>query len=120
MNTLSWMIYLADLCGNLRLALAVMCFALTVTIVISLVNISDYHEESKERAAHARRIRMSFCVLPAVAIIAATIPSKETVYAVAASEMGEQILQTDTAGKARQALNAWLDKQIEGNRNERH
>lgn len=43
---------------------------------------------------------------------AVALPSRETVLAIAASEMGERALQTPTATKAFKALDAWLDKQI--------
>lgn len=40
------------------------------------------------------------------------MPSKDTVYAIAASEMGESVLKSETGSLATQALNAWLKKQI--------
>lgn len=46
---------------------------------------------------------------------AALLPGRDTVYAIAASEMGEQALKTPLAGKAEKALEAWLDHQIATN-----
>lgn len=40
------------------------------------------------------------------------IPSSKTIYAIAASEMGEEVLASPTADKAHKALDAWLDDQI--------
>lgn len=42
------------------------------------------------------------------------VPQKNTVYAIAASEVGEEVLKSETADKAMTALNAWLDRQIAG------
>lgn len=44
---------------------------------------------------------------------AVALPTRDTVLAIAASEMGERALQTPTAGKAFKALDSWLDKQID-------
>ena len=48
----------------------------------------------------------------ALVVVSLAVPSKDTVYAIAASEVGEEIVKSETAGKAVKALNAWLDKQI--------
>lgn len=40
------------------------------------------------------------------------VPSADTVYAIAASELGGQALKTPLAGKAEKALESWLDTQI--------
>lgn len=48
--------------------------------------------------------------------VACLIPSKTTMYAIAASEVGESIINNpsvqQTGGKAFKALDAWLDKQV--------
>jgi hypothetical protein len=48
-------------------------------------------------------------------VISCCLPSQTTMYAIAASQMGEQALKTPLAGKAGKALEAWLDKQINEN-----
>lgn len=40
------------------------------------------------------------------------VPSKDTFYLIAASEAGEQSLQTPEFGKVRQVINKWLDGQL--------
>lgn len=44
--------------------------------------------------------------------LASLCPSSDTVYAVAASQVGEQALKTPLAAKAGKAIDAWLDRQI--------
>jgi len=46
------------------------------------------------------------------AIVFCAFPASGTLYAIAASEMGERVIQSETGDKAIQALNAWLDRQI--------
>lgn len=48
----------------------------------------------------------------ACAVFMCVFPSSGTLYAIAASEMGEHVIESETAGKAINALNAWLDRQI--------
>lgn len=47
------------------------------------------------------------------AVATTVIPTRNTVYAIAASELGQRALETPTASKAVAALNAWLDRQIQ-------
>lgn len=46
------------------------------------------------------------------ALVIIPVPSKDTIYAIAASEMGERALASPTGDRAVKALNAWLDRQI--------
>lgn len=50
----------------------------------------------------------------AAAVLFCAFPASGTLYAIAASEMGERVIQSETGDKAIQALNAWLDRQIAG------
>ena len=52
----------------------------------------------------------------AMLLVAAMLPSKSTIYAIIASEYGDKMLHTQTAGKAEKALDAWLDKQSGDNK----
>lgn len=44
--------------------------------------------------------------------LAVVLPSRETIYAIAASQMDEQALKSDIGAKTFRALDAWLDRQI--------
>lgn len=52
--------------------------------------------------------------LGASALLFCAFPASGTIYAIAASEMGERVVNSETGDKAVKALNAWLDKQISG------
>lgn len=130
MNSLSWMIYLADVTGGLSKLTAFLAFACGASglgsFIGMLTTVGEPHIWSWERdkadtkiADHKRLHLMFKGVIPKAllgmacfAAVSAILPSQGTVYAIAASEMGEQVIQSKTAGKEMQALDAWLDRQI--------
>lgn len=131
MNSLSWMIYLADVADGVGTLLPFSAGVAFVATGIAVgIHFSTLAEEVKEshhsdqrhaaseawrKAAHLRSTMgmkwgtSLFAVFSALAIV---IPTSTTIYAIAASEMGEEVLNSKTAGKAMKALDAWLDRQI--------
>jgi hypothetical protein len=76
----------------------------------------DCLSRDAEVATHKFRswaIRFTPILAVVFALLGGLTPSRETIYAIAASELGEEALKSSAATKAQQALNAWLDKQIE-------
>jgi len=130
MNNLSWMIYLAELSGSVSGFLTFLAIASAVVAIASIAgwlstmgnpycwswDDKDMKIADHKRVHHQlRRIAPRAAVALLVFGLTSTfLPSKGTVYAIAASEMGEQLLDTPTAGKAVKALDAWLDRQIAG------
>lgn len=127
MNNLSWLIYAADVSVGLSVILGISGFFATFSGAITLIWATFsgepyiYRGEQREKriaqheatkATVKRRSPRLIAAGLSAWILVAVIPSKETVYAIAASEMGEEVLKSQTAGKAMQALNAWLDRQI--------
>ena len=108
MNSLSWMLYLADAGGSLAATF------LFVGVVMSLLAALWLYGRVVEDA-ETFPPKILYLGAVSVFLLAALIPSRDTVYAIAASEMGEEALKSKTATKAMQALDKWLDKQIEGN-----
>lgn len=128
MNSLSWLIYLADIVGSITLMLKIaLVLAVPIMVVALGVKVFDHGQgmiwtgetrEGKQASAEVRRGIASRILktgaraaIPAV-IALAVIPSSGTIYAIAASEMGETVLSSETGSKAVQALNSWLDRQI--------
>lgn len=111
MNSLSWLLYLADVASGLK-AVLIVVMVISLTIVFFWFFTT---EESQKNSKTAAKFMIGALV---AAVIAAFLPSRETVYAIAASEMGEELLKTPTAAKATKALDAWLDKQITENTNQ--
>lgn len=134
MNSLSWMIYLADVAGSLNGFLifiaAISGIGAAISLIVWLAMRGDgpslYNSDSEERKAKKQAgwdgtVTLSgklvhrlpvLCV--AASLAASLLPSSGTVYAIAASELGESALNTTTGNKAVLALNAWLDRQIAG------
>lgn len=111
MNSLSWMIYAADVVGNIQgLCVALLIFGGTGLLIVSGCLAADGEYEGRAAAMCNR----GWCAIAVVALLATITPSTTTIYAIAASEMGEKAINTQTGGKAVQALNAWLDRQIKG------
>lgn len=134
MNSLSWLIYAADVSQSIDV----------VTILGSvgagaLVGASLYTDTSERRAwdhqlNENRRYpslyakpegerpgttqplaglrRNALIAIAAMVSVNIVFPSAPTLYAIAASEVGEQVIKSPTATKAVKALDAWLDQQI--------
>lgn len=113
MNNLSWMIYLADVAGDINFVASMVIGAGTVSLVLGglFAFISAGFDEMPGWAKPAGMNIMIACAI--AAFIGTVVPDKSTIYAIAASEMGENIINTPTASKAVKALDAWLDSQIE-------
>jgi len=120
MNNLSWMIYLADVAGSVSTVTTILAVGAGMGGVVSVVAIAaktdfDNIGERNKRPCLATGWKAGkgfFPVAIAAALVSSILPGRDTVYAIAASEMGEQMLHTPTAGKAVKALDAWLDRQI--------
>lgn len=105
MNDFSWLIYAAGISENLSAvfilgAIAAMAWALFDAMLNDL-------ETNKFKVP-----RLAIPTAVSCALISSILPSSNTIYAIAASEMGEEVLQSATATKAMKALDAWLDRQI--------
>lgn len=126
MNQVSWLIYLADVVGNMGSFLkcvGVACVLAGIAFFICAIGFMtetsrwDYSDEKTAALKLFRAQRRTSVVCATFAFFfwfcSALTPSQNTVLAIAASQVGEQILQTKTATLAEQALNSWLQKQIE-------
>ena len=114
MNQLSWLLYLAglssDLSGFFGFVAAILVFAGFISMCVAM---SDHADHSTNVSA----VRWFWWVLfPAFfvcALLSVALPERDTVLAIAASEMGEKLLETPMAGRVGQALEAWVNKQLE-------
>lgn len=120
MNNLSWFLYGVDVLTNLSSFLTTITFTLMIVIVgmwiVSAFMAGDIRDEKKVDALFARvwkytKIAATFLVLSI--FLNGFIPEKNTLYAIAASQFGEKVSQTDVANDAIKALHAWIKKQID-------
>lgn len=126
MNRLSWLLILADIIGGFDRFLVFLCAAGlivgAVAVIVGGVCRSDEYSARHDDELYSARHELSdtifgyarLAVVTAVAagLLGVLTPSRNTIYAVAASEVGESALDSETGGKAVEALNAWLDRQL--------
>lgn len=117
MNQLSWLLYLADVAGSSGWAICgvFVISALVVAITLVAAPLSEGEAITEENRPKWLKILKTFAASAIISFVLMTlIPAKETVYAIAASEIGEQVATSPTGQKALRAIDAWLDRQIEG------
>lgn len=125
MNNVSWLIYLSNISGNIGgllifigiavFIIAGVYFGISIALYDDL-NKWDTSEETAgllKKSLHIRRFVPALLVLACTLwVLAALCPRQETVLAIAASEIGEKVLESPTGNLAIKALNAWLQRQI--------
>ncbi|NKE77824.1 hypothetical protein [Ochrobactrum sp. MC-1LL] len=116
MNTLSWLLYLADVAEKASTAFTLASIGLiifgTMGVVFCWLLVSD--RDMRKGAA---------CFLTAVWLIASLfattgavlIPSKDTIYLIAASEAGEVVVKSDEAKEIMTGLRDIIKDQISKN-----
>jgi len=123
MNQLSWLLYLGNVVANLG-----PLFTIVGIIIIGLAiflwvghrldqteYMDHWHGQDAERKPSIFLPVSTTIAFIVFFFLAALCPSQDTVYAIAASQVGEQALKTPTAIKAEKAIDSWLDKQIANN-----
>lgn len=120
MNTLSWLLYMAGVAGVATL-LAGLVLTIAIILIIWSVLISDspYEwmsdtQEEKEfkrtmpaRKISVRKYAIKFFVVAGLVLL--IIPSKSTVVMIAASELSEKAVETQTGQKALKSIEKFLD-----------
>ena len=109
MNNLSILLYLADVLDDVGTALTVMgVFGAAAGALLWLMALD------KDPSFDAvRPYRHTIFYALAAILVSCLFPSKDTMYAIAASEVGEEVLNSGVGTRATKALEAWLDKQID-------
>ena len=115
MNNLSFLLYLADVAGSINSFLvmtAIICF---FSILLGIL-IGFARKDTNETEDFWKNWKKAMFTLPSIffvsLLLGVLVPSKQTVYAIVVSEMGEEVLDSPTANKAIKGLDAWLDNQI--------
>jgi len=120
MNTLSWLLYMAGVAGVLSV-LAGLCVLLAIVAVFWSILVSDkpYEwswdtDETKEfkrdTPQRKRSIRKSAVKVFIIAgLVLMIVPSKSTVVMIAASELSEKAVETQTGQKALKSIEKFLE-----------
>jgi len=116
MNSLSWLLYLADVFGSVNSTAGILVFVSGFVALVSAfayLPLIDCDADDGAFSVNRKILKTAIVVFLSMLCVKAICPSENTVYAIAASEMGEKALATPTATKAMKALDHWLDKQID-------
>lgn len=107
MNTLSWFLYAADVVsgvGAIFMVIAICCLSSQVLWGAVL--------DGGAHTALQGALKRAFVVGLVCLFVSAATPSKQTLYAIAASELGEEAYKSALGQKAMKALESFIDKQI--------
>ena len=115
MNSLSWFLYFADVASSFAILLA--CVSLFGGLIL-IITSAIYAVENDKFWWQGWKVFAPICL--SAALIACAIPSRQTIYAIAASQVGERLVQNETvkgiANDATKALQIWIKKQVETER----
>lgn len=124
MSALSWGIYAAQVSGGVQAAMVAVgvvsaIFGVARGVVtaasINLRNTSrSFEDEAPALRPGAESARAPLVIAGCFFLASAFVPSSGTAYAILVSQVGEKALISETGGRALKAINAWMDKQIEG------
>jgi hypothetical protein len=113
MNTLSQILYAADVLSSVSLALGLIsCVLFIIMLIISGMSVFAWLEIDKVKA-FPYKLNYLWLVFILMATLSALIPTKNTMYAIAASEMGEDVFKSRVGQKSLAAVELWIDKQLE-------
>lgn len=129
MNSLSWLIYLADIAGGITRLVCAVGFVVGTWGLISYVGYfacradratddptGTYYKRNTEWMAIWSRYSKFVPIGFAMAVFGVLLPSPNAVYAIAASQMGERVLASQAVqpvlDDATRALQAWIKRQI--------
>lgn len=108
MNTLSWFLYAADVVGGMGAIFMVIAICCLV-IQILWIAVADGGGMPQEVTGVLKK---AFVLGVVCLFVAVATPSKQTLYAIAASELGEEAYKSALGQKAMKALESFIDKQI--------
>lgn len=118
MNSLSWFLYAADVIGNIGFVFALgavgSCIFCAACCAGQLISEGQMSEDCPNVWKYWWR-----CAIAAVVfgVLAGLFPSRNTMYAIAASQIGERVAMSDQVqgitNDATKALQGWIKKQIE-------
>lgn len=134
MNMISWFLYLADVLSSVRILFGTVGVAAIIAGVFGwiawTVASGSHAEYAKSRGEDDRYaaewagwvvtwdpLRGFLKLGCALVFVACILPTQPTMYAIAASQVGEQLVRNESvqgvAGDAAKALQQWIKRQIE-------
>lgn len=110
-----WIIYLADVVGGLQVMCGFLAGGCAFFFLINWIAQGPFYPEDWKKVISAAKIIGPIVTL--LAFIALLIPSKQTIYMMAAAKVGEEIVQApetkEIGSKVLKLINEKLDEQLE-------
>jgi hypothetical protein len=115
MNDLSWFLIFVDVYGNFRIFLeistAIVFFYCLVKCVFSFMVLQDHLREEEEKQMQKWLYsKPKFVVLAFVILSQVVMPSKQTIYLVAGSELGEEVLMSEEGKKIKSLVRDQINR----------
>lgn len=119
MNSLSWFLYFVDVLSRANILACIVLGAsaayLSITMAIAGISAGDFGRPIKATwFPWWKRAGVSLLVS---AVVFTVIPSSNTLYAIAASEVGEKVVKSEAvqgiASDATKALQQWIKRQLD-------
>lgn len=117
MNSLSWFLYGIDVIANLRTLACVVLAGTSVCWILLNVSVAITEGDTLKWPDFKKWWTRGVVAMVVCGIAVSALPSSNTMYAIAASQVGEKIAQSETvqgiASDATKALQQWIKRQIE-------
>ncbi len=108
MNTILWLMYLADLSTSISSVCIIVGIVLLVTYVVRWFNNEiEYGNTFSKSMPNKKLLIVVVCLIS----FAAILPSKMTIYSIAAVQAGNTFADTERGKKVLNALDKWLADQ---------
>lgn len=115
MNSVSWLLYVIDVVGGIKVLAAVNAGFFSLVLGIGGISIAASEGETWDWFSRNFRWLVGAPIFAWLIFIA--VPYQNTLYAIAASEVGERVIKNekvqDIASDATKALHQWIKRQIE-------
>lgn len=118
MNSLSWLLYFGDVVGSVNAVISILVLLTILSgiglLMFAIIETPWCEEQKKEHFKTVKGWASTWLkVVGVVYFVGVLFPSKQTVYMIAASELGEEVITSETGKKLVKKLNQELDKLIE-------
>lgn len=115
MYSISWLLYIIDVLGGVKVLALFVAGTFSVILVGGIITIPASEGETWEWFSRNFRWLIGAPIIAWAIFIG--VPRQSTLYAIAASEVGERIIKNDKvqdlASDATKALHQWIKNQIE-------
>lgn len=108
MNGLSWLLYFADISQNIKALMWFGILTLTVLAIITGLCHDPCMAKQSTRDRFVALLETTTKIVAPLILLGGITPSKSTIYLIAASEMGEEALQTEAVQKVGDYLDVLL------------